>query len=527
MLVIKSKKAVVLKLKDPTAVLNIIPSAKKIVVRGVDYIAVKHGIDETKVLRNMGYDVPSPIRHYYDYSGMYTPFLAQRETSDFLSMNPRSFCLNGLGSGKTLATLWAFDYLKSIGKAKRLLVVSPLSTLERTWGDEIFSHFPHLEFSVLHGSKSRRHKLLDQDADVYLINHHGLEIIADKLKSRTDIDVIVIDEIAQVGRTPGTNIWKALDLVCNKQLNAKRTVWGLTGTPTPNSPTDAWAQCRLIVPANVPPYMKRFKDAIMRQVGPFTWLPKANAMEEVYKVMQPAIRFSREQCVDLPDCMYSTREAELTADQKKAYVTMAATLQAEAANGQILAVNEAVKMSKLVQIACGVVYGTNGEELTIPAIPRLKLVLEIVQEAKTKTIVFVPFRSSVEVVANYLRDAGITVNCIHGGVAKHERDTTFHAFQKLTDPQVLVAQPAAMSHGLTLTAASTIVWFAPINSAETYEQANGRITRPGQKQQQHIINIEGTAIERKIYQRLKTKQKMQGLLLDMVQEEFDKDEIQV
>lgn len=523
MLIIRNKKAIVIKSRHPQRILAIIPTAKLFKFNGQDLLAVPHKLDESKVLRNMGYNVPSPIKYYYGFPGRFTPFVAQRETSDFLTMQNRAFCLNDLGTGKTQASLWAYDYLRSVGKAKRLLVVSPLSTLERTWGDAIFSSFPHLEFSVLHGSKSRRIKLLDQRVDVYLINHHGLQIIAKQLAKRDDIDIVIIDEIAQVGRTAGTDIWKSLDEVCNKQLVKKRTAWGLTGTPTPNAPTDAWAQCRLLVPHQVPPYFKRFKEQVMKQHGPFTWLPKPDAVDVVKAVMQPAIRFTRDQCVDLPECMYQTLEVELTPDQKKAYKTMAATLKAEVESGQMLAVNEAVKMSKLVQIACGVVYGTDGEEITIPAIPRLKLVAEIVENATTKTIVFVPFRSSVRVVSEYLREAGYSVECIHGGVSKHERDTIFSNFQKHADPKVLVAQPAAMSHGLTLVAANTIVWYAPVTSNETYEQANGRITRPGQKHQQFIINIEGTAIERKIYERLKTKQKTQGLLLDMVQEEFDRE----
>ena len=527
MLIIKNKKAVVIKSRNPERILNIIPTARRFPFKGQDLVAVPHKIEESKVLRNMGYDVPSPIKYYYNYPGMYTPFFAQSKTSEFLTMNYRAFCLNDLGTGKSLASLWAFDYLRSIGVVTRCIVVSPLSTLERTWADEIFKHFSHLEFAVLHGTRARRLKLLQQPADVYLVNHHGLQILVDELKDRDDINLVIIDEIAQVGRTAGTDIWKSMDVVCNKQQNGKRLVWGLTGTPTPNAPTDAWAQCKLVVPHQVPPYFKRFKETVMRQVAPFTWLPKPNATDEVFKVMQPAIRFTRDQCVDLPDCMVQTMEVELTSDQKRAYKDMTLTLQAEAAGGQVLAVNEAVKMSKLVQIACGVVYGTDGEEITIPATPRLKLVLEIVQAATTKTLVFVPFRSSVEVVANYLRDHGVSVNCIHGGIGKHERDTTFHAFQKLSDPQVIVAQPAAMSHGLTLVAANTIVWYAPVTSNETYEQANGRITRPGQKHQQFIINIEGTPIERRIYERLINKQKTQGLLLDMVHEEFDKTEVQV
>jgi SNF2 family DNA or RNA helicase len=177
-------------------------------------------------------------------------------------------------------------------------------------------------------------------------------------------------------------------------------------------------------------------------------------------------------------------------------------------------------MSKLVQIACGVAYDKGGEEVSTPATPRLELTYECILEAATKAIVFVPFVSSVASVMAYLREKGLSVECIHGGVAKQERDTIFSAFQKLEEPRVIVAIPSAMSHGLTLTAASTIIWYAPVCSNETYEQANGRITRPGQKHTQVIVNIEGTAVERRIYERLAKKQTMQGSLLDLVAYEY-------
>ncbi len=78
-----------------------------------------------------------------------------------------------------------------------------------------------------------------------------------------------------------------------------------------------------------------------------------------------------------------------------------------------------------------------------------------------------------------------------------------------------------MSHGLTLTEANTIVWYSACNSNETYEQANARITRPGQKNNQFIIHLEGCFAERKVYERLKTKQSMQNLLLDLVENQKD------
>lgn len=167
---------------------------------------------------------------------------------------------------------------------------------------------------------------------------------------------------------------------------------------------------------------------------------------------------------------------------------------------------------------CGVAYGDDHEGLEVDAGPRLDVVSEVCADAGTKVIVFVPFVAVVNKVVEHLRSEGFTVECIHGGVSKNERDRIFAAFQHTPEPKVLVAQPAAMSHGLTLTAASTIVWYAPITSNDVFEQANGRITRPSQKHSQLIVMLEGTDIERRYYQRLKDKQKVQGVLLGMVQD---------
>jgi SNF2 family DNA or RNA helicase len=514
MLVWTDKKALVLKLRDPSRVTNIIPTAKEFSVKGVPYVAVPHKVTETKVLRNLGYEAPAPIREYYQWPGRYKPFDAQREAAAFLSMYDRAFNLSELGTGKSLASLWAYDYLRSVGKLNKVLVISPLSTLERTWADEVFQHFPHLSYTVLHGSRDKRIKLLKEDFDVYIINHDGVQIIEPHLKDRSDIDLVIVDEIAQAARNAGTDRWKAINKVINKH-GTPRACWGMTGTPTPNAPTDAWAQCRLIVPSSVPPYFNRFKGQVMRQLSQFTWVPKSDATQIVHDIMQPAVRFTRDECVDLPPLMYETRQVSLTKEQEKAYKEMVAKLRTEAEQGEVTAVNEAVKMAKLVQIACGVVYTNNKDEVTLPSTPRIEETRQIVSQAEGKVIVFVPFVSSVNMVAEEL-SKDFTVEVIHGGVKKDERDRIFGAFQKGKDPKVLVAQPAAMSHGLTLTAASTIIWYSCVTSNEVFEQANGRINRPGQKMNNFIIMLEGTPVEKRIYSRLQNKQKMQGALLDEI-----------
>ena len=107
------------------------------------------------------------------------------------------------------------------------------------------------------------------------------------------------------------------------------------------------------------------------------------------------------------------------------------------------------------------------------------------------------------------------IGVVHGSVPKKQRDDIFNQFQNGKEMKVLVAHPACMAHGLTLTSSNVIVWYSPLQHSEIYEQANGRITRAGQVNKQFIIHLCGTAAERRAFARLRRKQKMQGMLLDM------------
>jgi len=519
MLIHKEKKAVVFRLKNPERITTVIPTAKTVTHKGMRLVAVPHRPDETRVLRNLGFDVPDPMPIHYNWpkaSGRYDPFAAQRETASFLAMHSRAYCLNGMGTGKTNAVLWAYDYLRRTKQVNKMLVVCPLSTMERTWADSVFHTFPHLDCAVLHGTRERRLKLLKEDVHIYIINIDGLRTIEEALKERTDIDIVVVDELA-MARNGQTTRWKTLNEICNKQ-HARR-VWGMTGSPTPNSPTDAWAQCKLVTPdaPDLPKYFGKFRDLVMRQLTQFKWVPRPDSAETVAKLMQPAIRFSLDDCTDLPEQIFITREVEMTPEQKKAYKDMLAKLATEYQGGQILAVNEAVKANKLIQIACGVAYDAQGNEIELPSQPRLDVLKELIDESQGKVIVFVPLTGALEYVAAELRKDW-TVETVHGGTSKNERDRIFAEFQKQPDPRVLVANAATMSHGLTLTAATTIVWYAPVHSNEIYEQACARVRRPGQTRTTVIAHIAGSDVERRVYKRLEEKQSLQGVLLEIVKE---------
>jgi SNF2 family DNA or RNA helicase len=471
-------------------------------------MAVPHTIEGTRLLRNLGVTAPAPIQYYYDWAGG-KPFDSQRKTADLLSTSRRAYVLNEMGTGKTRSALYAYDFLRREGHARRALIVAPLSTLVSVWENEIFENFHHLSTVVLHGSREKRKKLLAVDADCYIINHDGVAVIQEDLVKRGDLDCIILDELA-VYRNARAERSKAV----RPLVQAAAYAWGLTGQPTPNEPTDAYGQVRLITPESVSFSFKAYRESVMQQVSQFRWIPKQDANDTVYKLMQPSIRVTRAECFDLPPVTYSNRQVAIDPRAAKAYKTMMDELAVAVKSTSVTAANEGVKLSKLLQISAGFVYDGDGKGHYIGGLGRIKTVFEIVEESKGKLIVFAPFKFLVSLYGAALAKR-YTVETITGDTPKSSRDRIFTSFQRSDAPRIIVAHPATMSHGLTLTAADTIVWTAPITSLETYEQANARITRPGQTDHAHIIHVMSTQAEAQVYARLRRKAKMQGALLEL------------
>ena len=452
----------------------------------------------------------------YTWPGRFKPFKHQETTVKFLVSNQRGFVLNDIGTGKTLASLWAADFLMSRGVIRKALVIAPLSTLECVWADTMFSDLHHRKYAVLHASNAAaRRKKVQPDKDFYIVNHAGFSIVADILK---DIDLIIIDEVA-VYRNQRTNRFKALHswLAANPMV----WVWGMTGTPTPNEPTDAWAQAKLLGVPGIPRSFTRFRDQTMMRVTQWKWAPRAKAEEHVKKILVPATRASREECLDLPPTVFSSRHVPLSAQQTKFYKELMREAVAKYSGADsvtaVTAVNAAVMSSKLLQISAGAVYGTKGEVLRFEDNGRLKVVSEIIEEAGGKVLVFAAYKPVVKNIVDFLKDK-YTVESVTGDTPAKDRDRIFRSFQREDDPRVLVAHPGTMAHGLTLTRARTIVWHSPVTSNETFMQANGRIERPGKEGSGTVIMIEGSHAERKTYKALQAGQWSQKLLLDLIEE---------
>jgi SNF2 family DNA or RNA helicase len=517
MLVVEKAKALALKLNNPERVLATIPTAKRLVTKGGDFVVTPHNLDEVRVLRNLGIQAPSPILHYYNWPGRFSPYHHQKQTAAFLTVHPRALVLNQIGTGKTKSALWAADYLMDVGAVKKVLIISPLSTLERVWSDEIFTSLYHRKGLVLHGTAARRKKLLNAEADFYIINHDGFGIIADD-PATAKFDLLIVDEAA-VLRNPSTRRFKVLKKYMEKHPDTR--LWLMTGTPTPNEPTDAWSLGYLVRNPNIAKTHGAFKEQVMYKAGMHRWTVRPESAEIVRHVLQPSVIYQRDECFDLPDTIFQTRHVELTDEQKHHFKTMRKHLIAQLDSGeQITAVNEAVKMQKLIQIACGVAYGDDKQRLEIDASTRVAAVEEIIEEAGEKVILFVPLTGTLHMLEKCLSKRWPCA-IVNGEVSASKRADIFYAFQNHPEPKVLIAHPATMAHGLTLTAASTVIWYGPITSNEQYVQANGRVERIGKKHISNVVNIEATALERELYKRLAEKQSLQGLLLDLLRQDME------
>lgn len=509
----KAHKQVVIPYREDVA--RLFPHARDFTFKSKRMLTLPHGLDETRMLQNLGLDVPAPILSQYDWPGDRKPFEAQRQTAALLTQNYRAYVLNGLGTGKTKSALWAWDYLYRAGLAKKLLVVAPLSTLNFTWASEIFKTLPQYKVTVLHGSREKRLKLLNEPGtDIFVINHDGVKVLAEELLGgKRGIDTIVLDELATY-----RNGQSARNKLMVKIAATMRWAWGMTGSPTPNSPADAWGQARILTPHTVPRFFTHFRDQIMLKVTQFKYVPKDDALDTVLKVMQPAVRYTLDDILELPECVEQEVLIAMGARQSRIYSEMKTAAFTRINNRSITAVNAGVVLTKLLQISTGWVYTKDKVVVQLDNEARLTALSDALAATDRKVIVFVPFVHALEGIKKYLLDQHIDVETVSGATPRAERERLFRLFQNTEKVKVLVAHPQCMAHGVTLTAADTVIWFAPTSSLEHFEQANGRIRRIGQTHKQLILMFAASEIERKTYTRLRRKQKVQTLLLDMFAE---------
>jgi len=386
---IVDNKALLLKVENPAKVTMVIPKSKQL---GANEVLVNWGVEEAKVLRNLNIKAPSPIEGRYDWPGKYKPFKHQIETAAFFTMNQRAYCFSEMGVGKTASAIWASDYLLKNKIINRVLVVCPLSIMDAAWRNDLFTVAMHRTVDVAHGSADKRRKVIQGNSEYVIINFDGIKTVHADI-ANGGFDLIIIDEVSAY-KNAQTDRWKTL----NSLIKPTTWLWMMTGTPAAQSPVDAYGLAKMMNPNTVPRYFGSFRDMVMRKVTNFKWAPKPDAMETVHRVLQPAIRFTKEECLDMPPMIYVKRDVPLSKQQEKYYKEFKKKMVLYAAGEEITAPNAAIIMNKLLQLSClaeGTEVLTNRGWIPIEKVALDDLVWDGIEWVKHDGCVFKGFKSTI------------------------------------------------------------------------------------------------------------------------------------
>lgn len=480
------------------------------------YPSVARSLKNCRTLSKAGIEAPSRILSQYRWPGRFTPYAHQCTTADFLVRHERAFVFLDMGLGKSATVLWAWDYLRRTGNAGRMLVLCPLSCVRSVWENEIANLLPGRTVGLMVGSKQQRLAALRSDSDILVMNHEGLRVLGSDLCKEYGITHVVADECSAY-KNSKTTLWKEF-----RKVTEGKSVWMMTGTPCAQSPEDAWAYCRIVCPERVPSHFDLWRAKVCNpkpvpgKVGVTKWVTKPGSMDMVFEVMHPAIRYSKDECLDMPEVVFVDRQCELTADQKRMVEDLKKEWQTEGANGEVVTVQTAAaRLGKILQTYQGSVIGEH-RAVEVDASPRYAVLKELIDQAKGKAFVLAPYRAVLHKLHRDLTADGYKVAVIDGDVTAKKRADIIADFQSPTGKtNVIVAHPRTASHGLTLTAASVTVWYGATTSVETYQQANNRMDRPGQRNDMVIAHLFSTQLERQVYDAVRNQVASQDWLLDL------------
>lgn len=457
----------------------------------------------------------------YRYPGPVKPFKLQIATTEFLVQKLRAFVFNEIGTGKTLSVAWAMDRLMREGQVKNVLIVAPLSTLDIVWKRTLFQVNPALDVEVMKGTATQKREsfraaaLYKSKPLVRIINPDSLHILAEQT-ALEHYDLVIIDESATF-RVAKTRRGKALKkIVADK---AKR-LWCLTGSPTPEAPTDVWFTATLVCPDRVPRYFGALRDMTMMKVSQWSWKKKPDAEKIIAEMLKDhSIRFTRAE-IELPPTTFFTHNVDPTAEQTRLLKELKDEAAAQLEAGEITAANEADVINKMLQVTGGSVLARDENEQQIlhkvDCAGKFQALEDLYESSDGPVIVFAPFLGNLARLVEWAEAKHIPYRLVVGATSRDERTEAFDLLQN-GGIRLLIAHPKAMAHGITLTRSNLIVWWVPIQSHEIYEQACGRITRPGQEKLTYIVHFTCSALERRVYKRLADKRSSQGLLLEYLQ----------
>ena len=430
-----------------------------------------------------------------------------------------------MGTGKSFMLINNVAMLYDKGKINGFLIVAPKGVYRNWFDTEIPKHIPeHVVYRMAIWSPSPRkaeQKAMDElftvteDLKILVMNVEAFSTAKGTAYAKRFLLVhnamMAVDESTTI-KTPGSARSKNTEKV-GRGARFRRI---LTGSPVTKSPMDLYQQCAFLSDncldvSSYYVFQARYAVTVERQLNTHTFkqIVGYRRLDELKeKLDRFAFRVKKEECLDLPDKLYVKREVDLTPEQQKAYNEMRTMALAQVSGGLVSTVNALTQIMRMHQIVCGHVKLDDGTVLELPN-KRMDELLSVVEETDGKIIIWATYRHDIEAIKLALsKEYGMNaVGMYYGDTDMDERKRVLEEFQKPdSEMRFFVGNPSTGGYGLTLTAASTMVYYSNSFDLEKRLQSEDRAHRIGQtKNVTYIDLIAVGTVDEKIVKALRAK----------------------
>jgi SNF2 family DNA or RNA helicase len=448
-----------------------------------------------------------------------------------------------MGLGKSKILLDNAGMLFEEGKISGLLIISPKGNLSNWDVHEINKHLPErIERNVVvwqpnHTQKwaYEFEKMVKNDSDgvlnIFLVNVEAFATV----KACKFVEEFLVTHDAMMAIDESTTIKnpkakRTKHLIKLAPLADFRRI--LTGFPITKAPLDLYSQCYFLSPnllgfSSFYAFQARYAITHNKHMGrhSFQQIVGFQKLEELQESIKDfSIRKVKEECLDLPPKVYTRRLVELTDEQKKAYGTMKREALMVLNDELFSTMNMLTQLMRLQQVVAGSLRNEEGETIVLKN-NRVQAVLDLLEETSGKVVIFAVFRTDIEELEKAIANKFGTgaVASYYGKTPQDERQKIIDKFQ---DPEselrYFVSNPQTGGRGITLTGASTMIFYSNSYDLELRVQAEDRIHRIGQEHSCTYVDLvsEGT-VDEKILKNLLSKVKISNEVLGEVRNWFE------
>ena len=428
-----------------------------------------------------------------------------------------------MGTGKSKVLIDNISMLYDKGKINGALIIAPKGVYKNWYTQEIPNHMAdHIEKTVVlwesSKNKEAEYKKLFESSDnlqILIMNVEALSTKKGKMFAwkflNCHTSMMAVDEATTI-KNPGAQRTKNI-IELGENVKYKRI---LTGSPVTKSPLDLFTQCYFLDPWLLDQqsyYAFRVRYAKMRSINVSgrqvqIVVGYRNLGELTDKIKNFSYRCLKDDCLDLPSKTYMKRIIELTDEQKKLYKQMKEKALAVLNGKMVTSMTVITQMMRLHQITCGHFKSDDGDVQKVKS-KRLDELLNVLDEVEGKAIIWAHYRHDIESIVEEVKKkhGDDSILTYYGDTSTEDRQKAIEKIQDLSSPvRFLVGTPQTGGYGITLTAASTMIYYSNGYDLEKRQQSEARIDRIGQnKPMTYIDIIAEETVDEKIVEALRRK----------------------